>query len=178
MINYTLTRSKRKTIALSVSKDLTVIVKAPLKMPKRDVEAFVAKYADWIEKQTAVMRERNANRVTLSDEQIKELKRKAKILLPPRVKHFSVMMGVKPTGIKITSATTRWGSCSAKNGLCFSYRLMLLSDELIDYIVVHELAHIKEKNHSVAFYAVVARYMPDYKDRRKRLKEWSIYGGK
>jgi len=75
MINYTLKRSKRKSISVSVSKDLTVVVKAPLKMPKRDIEAFVKKHADWIEKQTAVMQERNANRIMLSDEQIKELKR-------------------------------------------------------------------------------------------------------
>lgn len=171
MMDYTLTRSKRKTIALSVSKDLIVTVKAPLKMPKRDIEAFVAKHANWVEKQTAVMRERNANRVELSDERIKELRNKAKTLLPPRVEHYASIMGVEPTGIKITSATTRWGSCTAKNGLCFPYRLMLLPDELIDYIVVHELAHIKEKNHSRAFYAVVAQYMPDYNSRRKQLKE-------
>lgn len=172
-MNYTLTRSKRKTIALSVSKDLTVTVKAPLKMPKRDIEAFVAKHVDWIEKQTTVIQERNANRVELSEEQISDLKHKAKTLLPQRVEHFSGIMDVEPGGIKITSAATRWGSCSAKNNLCFSYKLMLLPDDLIDYIVVHELAHIKEKNHSAAFYTVVARYMPDYKDRRKRLKEWN-----
>ena len=173
---YKLIRSKRKSISVSVSKDLVVVVKAPLKLPKRDIEAFVAKYADWIEKQSVVMRERNANRVILSDEQIKELKRKAKALLPVRIEHYSAIMGVQPTGIKITSANTRWGSCTAKDCLCFPYKIMLLPSELIDYIVVHELAHIKEKNHSAAFYAVVARYMPDYKDRRKRLKEWSIYG--
>jgi len=176
MINYTLTRSKRKSISVSVSKDLTVVVKAPMKMPKRDIEAFVSKHADWIEKQTSVMRERNANRVILSDEQIKELKRKAKALLPEKVEHYSAIMGVKPTRIKITSANTRWGSCTAKDCLCFPYKIMLLPNELIDYIVVHELAHIEEKNHSAAFYAVVARYIPDYKDRRKHLKEWSIYG--
>ena len=177
MIEYYLTRSRRKSISLSVSKDLEVVVKAPLKMLKRDINAFVIKHAEWIEKQLVVIKERNANRVELSDEQVKQLRHKAKTLLPSRVEYYSAIMGVKPTGIKITSATTRWGSCSAKNVLCFPYRIMLLPDELIDYIIVHELAHIKEKNHSKAFYAVVAQYMPDYKDRQKRLKAWKISGG-
>jgi hypothetical protein len=121
------------------------------------------------------MKERNANRTVLTDEQISELKHKAKSIIPPKVEYFSNIMGVNPTGVKITSATTRWGSCNAMNGLCFSYRIMLLPDDLIDYIIVHELAHVKEKNHSKAFYAVVASYIPDYKDRQKRLRRWSVY---
>jgi len=139
-------------------------------MPERDIESFVSKHSQWIEKKLTAAKERKTNRESLSDEQIRELKQKAKTMLPIRVSHFSSLMGVAPTGIKITSATTQWGSCTAKNGLCFPYRLMLLPDELIDYIVVHELAHIKVKNHSAAFYAVVARYMPDYKERRKKLR--------
>ncbi|MEG1869673.1 MAG: M48 family metallopeptidase, partial [Oscillospiraceae bacterium] len=72
--------------------------------------------------------------------------------------------------IKITSANGRWGSCSWKNSLCFPYKIMLLPEELIDYIVVHELAHIREKNHSKNFYAEVEKYMPNYKQCIKQLK--------
>ncbi|MCL2665429.1 MAG: M48 family metallopeptidase [Defluviitaleaceae bacterium] len=170
MLIYTLVRSKRKTVTLSVSKNIEVIIKAPLTMSKRDIDAIVTKHAAWIEKQTTVMRQRNENRKILNEDQTKEMIKNAKLLLPIKVEKFSAIMGVKPAGVKITSAKTRWGSCSANNILCFTYRLMLLPDELIDYVVVHELAHIKEKNHSAAFYAVVEKFMPDYKIKRKMLK--------
>ena len=84
--------------------------------------------------------------------------------------HYAEWMGVTPTGVKITGAKTRFGSCSAKNSLCFSLYLMAYPDAAVDYVVVHELAHIRHKNHSPAFYAEVARVMPDYRERRKLLK--------
>ena len=173
MTAYTLIRSKRKSVSVSVSRELEVIVRAPLKMPKRDIDAFVAKNADWIINQTEVMQERKANRIVLSDEQITALISKAKTVIPAKVRHFADIMDVSPTGIRITSAVARWGSCSGKNSLCFSFRLMLLPEDLIDYVVVHELAHIKEKNHKAGFYAVLAEYVHDHKEKRKRLKEWS-----
>ena len=80
-------------------------------------------------------------------------------------------MGLKPTSVKITSAKGRFGSCSAKNGLCFSWRLMAYPERAVRYVVVHELAHIAHHNHSPAFYALVEKYMPDYKERQKLLKE-------
>ena len=80
-------------------------------------------------------------------------------------------MGVRPTGIRITAARTRFGSCSAKNRLCFSWRLMDYPDAVIDYVVVHELAHIVHKNHGPRFWELVERYMPDYKRRRAMLRE-------
>ena len=174
MFDYTLIRSKRKTVSLSVSKDLKTIVRAPIKMPVKDIECFIAKHTDWIEKQKLRMQELSEGRHILSDEEIKALKDKAKNYLPHRVEHFADIMGVKPKGIKITSATTRWGSCSAKNSLCFPYRLMLLPDKLIDYIIVHELAHIKEKNHSTRFYSVVEEYLPNYRELLFKLKELQL----
>ena len=86
------------------------------------------------------------------------------------MQHYSKIIGVTPIDIKITSATTRWGSCSGKNSLCFPFRISLLPTELIDYIVVHELIHIRVKNHSKRFYREVEKYMPDYKDRISGIK--------
>ena len=83
---------------------------------------------------------------------------------------MALVMGVAPTGIKITGAKTRWGSCSSKNSINFSWRLVMADDEIIDYVIVHELAHIKELNHSPRFWAVVEGTLPDYKSRRSRLK--------
>ena len=80
-------------------------------------------------------------------------------------------MGLRPAGVTITSARTRFGSCSAKGRLCFSWRLMQYPPEAIDYVVVHELAHLVHMNHGPEFYALIERYLPDYKARRKLLRE-------
>lgn len=173
MHTYNLTRSDRKTISISIAQDLTVMVKAPLKMPVKDIELFISKHSSWIEKHKALTAQRNEYRRenALSQEQIKQLKIKARETLHDRVKHFSSIMNVRPAKVKITSAVTRWGSCSGKNSLSFSFRNMLLPQDLIDYIVVHELAHIRVKNHSHVFYDEIAKYMPDYKERIAKLKE-------
>ena len=80
-------------------------------------------------------------------------------------------MGVQPTGVRITSARTRFGSCSGKDSLCFSWRLMQYPEDAVDYVVVHELAHIVHKNHGPYFWALVGQYMPDYKRRRALLRK-------
>lgn len=105
-----------------------------------------------------------------TQEQINALVERAREILPQRVAYYSGLMGLVPTGMKITSAQKRFGSCSGKDSLCFSWRLMLYPMEAVDYVVVHELAHIRHKNHSKAFYALVAQYLPDYKERVQLLK--------
>ena len=91
-------------------------------------------------------------------------------VLPPKVEHYAALMGVRPVGVTITAAKTRFGSCSAKNRLCFSLYLMRYPEDAVDYVVVHELAHIRHHNHSPAFYALVARFMPDYRRREALLR--------
>lgn len=174
MTEYNIVFSKRRTIAISVNKDAEVVVKAPLGIKENYIEAFVQKHGKWIEKQKSKISERSKNAAPpLTSEEVKALKLKAEQSLPEYAARFSCIMNVKPTGIKITSAKARWGSCTSKNSLCFPYRIMLLPDELIECIVVHELAHIKIKNHSPRFYAYIERFMPDYKERAKRLKSYS-----
>ena len=80
-------------------------------------------------------------------------------------------MGLTPAGVRITGAQKRFGSCSGQNRLCFSWRLMLYPPEAIDYVVVHELAHIHHHNHGPAFYALVEQYMPDYRQRQALLRQ-------
>lgn len=125
----------------------------------------------WIEKHLAVIADKKSS-AELSDDEIAGLKAAAKAFIPERTEYYAEILGVKPTGIRITSAAKRYGSCSSRNSLCFSYRLMLHPKEQIDYVIVHELAHIKEHNHSPAFYKIIARYMPDYKDRIKALRRF------
>ncbi len=168
---YKLIRSKRKSISVEISPELEVIVRAPVYTKQRDINIFIDNHREWIEKHIEIRKQKQANRPpepTL--EEIADLKRRAKELLPRKVLYFSSLMGVEPKSIKITSATKRLGSCSAENGICFSYRVMLYSEDIIDYVVIHELAHIKEHNHSKRFYDIVRRYCPDYKDRERRIK--------
>ncbi len=169
---YKLIRSKRKTLSLEISKDLEVVVRAPLKLSKAVIDDFVLKHEAWIEKHLEICAKRQAEGIAspLTEEQKADLKWKAQRVIPEKVRYFSSLMGLTPAGIKITSAEKRFGSCSGKNRLCFSYRLMLYPDEAIDYVVVHELAHIKHHDHSKAFYELIEKYMPDYKRRAAMLK--------
>lgn len=169
-MEYTLIYEKRKTLSLKVASDLSVVVKAPKGLPRAEIDSFVSAHKLWIEKAKARQEKRTATENALTNERIAELRACAEETIPQRVAFYAKMMGVQPSGIKITSAKTRFGSCSGKNSLCFSWRLMLYPPEAVDYVVVHELAHIREKNHSPAFYAVVAAVLPDYKAREQLLK--------
>jgi len=95
----------------------------------------------------------------------------ARDLLPAKIERYAARMGVAPASIRISGAATRWGSCSGKGSLNFSWRLMMAPGEVIDYVVVHELAHLREMNHSPRFWAVVAAAMPEYQTHRAALKQ-------
>ena len=170
MTDYILIRAKRKTVSLSINDDLTPVVKAPRFVSKREIDSFVRKHESWIASATE-KKKAQLERTNISEEEIKELISKAKIIIPEKVEYYSRLMNLRPTGVKITRAKKRYGSCSGKNSLCFSCFLMQQSDEAIDYVVVHELAHIKHHNHSKAFYELISLYLPDYKEREKMLKK-------
>ena len=170
MVDYTVVKSNRKTIAIQVRDDGSVVVRAPFFCTKRRINEFVNEKRDWILKTQATQAERNAWLRELTDDEVKLLKAEAKVVLNEKVKYFSVLMGVEPESVKITSARKRFGSCNSKGSVCFSYRLMLYPEAAIDYVVVHELAHLIELNHSKAFYETVYRVLPDYKEREKLLR--------
>ena len=168
-MEYKLIRSRRKTVELSIDDDFMPLIKAPLKMSIEDIEKFIFKHEKWIEKHV-VKKLEHAEKFSLTNDEITVLKEKALPYLTERTEHFAEIMGVRPCGIKITSAEKRFGSCSGKNSICYSWRLMQYPPEAIDYVVVHELAHIVHKNHSADFYKLIAKYLPDYKNREKMLK--------
>lgn len=170
MTDYRVVRSKRKSLAIEVTRDIEVIVRAPLFVSDTQIERFVEGHREWLKKASERVRERRENYTPPSDEEIAALKKAAREYIPAKVMEYSALMGLNPSGIKITSARTRFGSCSGKNSLCFSYLLMQKPIEAVDYVIVHELAHIKHKNHGKRFYALVEKYMPDYRDRNKLLK--------
>ena len=162
-------RSNRKTLSLSVDDELNAVVRAPFYVSSEKINAFVSNNAEWLER-AAKRKETQLEKYNLTDAQLNNLMNSAREIIPERVKYFSALMNLKPTGVKITKAKKRFGSCSGKNSLCFSCYLMLYPIEAIDYVVVHELAHIKHHNHSKDFYALIYQYMPDYKQREKLLK--------
>lgn len=94
----------------------------------------------------------------------------AKSILKQKTAAYAERMGVSPAAVKITGAKTRWGSCSGRNSINFSWRLVMADEDVVDYVIVHELAHILEHNHSPRFWAVVESVLPDYKQRRMKLK--------
>ena len=169
-MEYKVIYSERRTISISI-KDEQVIVKAPYKATDAQIDNIVESHLDWINKHLHIQRERRINQGNLTDEKIKFLRKAAKNVLPIKTKYYAGIMGLNYGRITITGAKTRFGSCSAKGNISFSYLLMQYPDEAIDYVVVHELAHLREMNHSSRFYKIVESVLPDYKERRKLLKK-------
>lgn len=146
-----------------------LIVKAPFFTTKKTIEGFIYKHSLWIEEKLEI----HKNKKKLSDEDIKNLRKEAKKYIPDRVKFIANKYWLKYNKVRITSAKTRWWSCSSRKNLNFTYRLILTPIEVIDYVIVHELAHLKEMNHSKKFWLEVEKMMSDYKVHRKWLKkEW------
>ena len=171
MIEYELIRSRRKTLAVQVTREGRVLVRAPLRLAKYRIEQFVTEHVGWITQALAAQQTRREAHPEPDAAKQAELIRRAKEELPPKVRYYADLMGLHPTGLKITSARTRFGSCSGKNSICFSWRLMDYPEPAIDYVVVHELAHIAHHDHSPQFWALVERYLPDYRQRRAMLRE-------
>ncbi len=169
-----LIRSRRKTIAIEVRKDLRVVVKAPYGVSEKEINRFVGEKADWIDKSLRKMKERQQveeSGEALTEQDIKLLTTRAKRIIPPMVDRYARMMGVTYGNITIRMQKSRWGSCSGKGNLNFNCLLMRAPDEITEYVVVHELCHRKEMNHSDRFWAEVEKFIPDYKERRKWLKD-------
>ena len=163
---YKVVRSSRRTLCIEISRDKKVTVRAPISLGNEIIEDFVARKSAWVRKHLSSAMpsaEKSADEIEL-------LRKKASEMIPPRVEYWSNIMGLYPTSVKITSAKKRLGSCSSKNGLCFSLYLAEYPPEAVDYVVVHELAHIKHKNHSLHFHTLIGKYLPDQEVRKRLLK--------
>lgn len=166
--------SNRKSIAIQIKPNGTVVLRAPYGVPKKEINRILEEKRSWIEEHLQeVVKHREQQRAVpeLSKEEIDELADKALKYIPERVKYFAPIVGVNYSRITIRNQKTRWGSCSTKGGLNFNCLLMLMPPEVIDYVVVHELCHRKEMNHSPAFWAEVEKVLPDYKVAKKWLKD-------
>lgn len=168
-MDYTLIYADRRSVSASV-KDGRLVVRAPRKMPIELIEAFLSKHERWIENALKRAAESASKFDLLTDSEIGKMKSEAKRYLKEKTEYYSNIMGLKYSRITITSAKTRFGSCSSKGNISYSYRLMLYPEQAREYVVVHELAHLREMNHSPAFYKIIEGVMPDYKERKRMLK--------
>lgn len=172
-LTVTIERSSRKTLSLQVKKDGSVVVKAPLRMPEREIQRFIQEKSQWLHKTVAKVTAANeaAENNRLTDEEICNLAAQAKKILPEKTRVYAQRMGVTYGKITIRNQATRWGSCSSAGNLNYNCLLMLAPEEIQDYVVVHELAHRKQMNHSQAFWEEVSSVLPDYKTQLKWLKD-------
>lgn len=168
------TRSRRRSISISVLDGKRVAVRAPYRISDREIRGVLEEKKGWIRKQMEKLsriEEESAQAGHLTAGELQELADRALQVLPARVEWFAERIGVTYGRITIRNQKTCWGSCSAKGNLNFNCLLMLAPPEVADYVVVHELCHRLEMNHSRRFWELVARELPDYRERRRWLKE-------
>ena len=177
-IRISVIRSARKSLGLEVRDANTVLARIPTRVSDRELKAFVENHRSWILEKTEVMAEREEKRKSTPapppELLSKTYRMKIQLKIGKRVRHYCEAMGVTVGYVTVKNQKTRWGSCSAKGNVNFNYQLAFLPDELLDYVVIHELAHRRHMNHSRAFWAEVEKYCPDYLERREQLKEYSL----
>lgn len=171
---YNIIRSKRKTISLEITDSAQLLVRAPMRVPQYEIKRFVDEKSDWIEKhiEKAKKRIEKAQDIEpISRWELRDIADEALRVIPVRVRYFADIIGVTYGRITIRNQKTLWGSCSLKGNLNFNCMLMRTPEHVRDYVIVHELCHRKEMNHSPRFWELVGSVIPDYKQCRKWLKE-------
>lgn len=169
-ISYRVIRSARRTLALEITPSGQVLVRCPRRCTQAQIEAFVQSKAAWLETHLA-KKAAQPKLPPFTNAEIHQLAQRALQVIPQRAAFFAPKVGVTYGGITIRNQRTRWGSCSSKKNLNFNCLLMLVPPEVLDYVVVHELCHLKEMNHSPRFWAEVGRVLPDYRVQKQWLKE-------
>ena len=171
-MEYKLIRSKRKSISIEIKSHGEVIVRVPMRISQTAINNFLNEKAEWIDahvNKAIEQSERAALIKPISPSHLKRLTDQARIVFTEKAEYYAKLMNVTYGKITIRHQTSRWGSCSSKGNLNFNCLLMLAPEEIQDYVVVHELAHRREMNHSAKFWAIVESVLPDYKDRRNWL---------
>jgi predicted metal-dependent hydrolase len=206
-------RSRRRTIALEVTPQATLVVRAPHRVPQAYIDAMIREKSAWIKRKMAEMRARpqaparqyeegevfwflgrqyplhytddpggsivRTDRLCVSSVLRPDIRnalkrwyvKEAQKEIHARCMYFSMMTGYSPASLRITDARGRWGSCTSKGGLNFSWRLVQTPLEIVDYVIVHELVHLRQHDHSKKFWDKVEALMPDYPRRKEWLRE-------
>ena len=173
-VEYTIIRSSRRTMSIEIKPDGQMLVRIPRRVSDAEAKRFVESKADWIKKTLIKIEERmeaNPPAEKFTETEMKILKKRAKKEIPILVDYYAPLIGVDYGRISIRAQKTLWGSCTAEGNLNFNCLLILLPERVMRYVVVHELCHRKEMNHSNRFWAEVGKILPDYRALRKQLKE-------
>lgn len=168
------TRSQRRTLLIGITEALSVYVRAPHRTSDAQIRRFVREREDWVHAHKKHLQKRLEEAQALpplSAQEIAELKKQARVMVTARVEKYAQALGLSYGRIAIRCQATRWGSCSGKGNLNFNCLLALVPDEVLDYVVVHELCHLKELNHSPRFWAQVKAAMPEYEGPKAWLKQ-------
>ena len=173
-IEIQIKRSSRRTLSLQITREGQVVVHCPFSTTQEQIQMFVDEHRQWIGENLEQVKRRLTKRPVMTSEQVWKAKSLARMTLSAKVRFWAAKMGVTYGTISIRQQATRWGSCSSKGNLNFNCLLMLAPAEILDYVVVHELCHRKEMNHSKAFWAEVEKVLPDYRESVKWLKEKGI----
>lgn len=169
---YEILYSSRKTLAIQITPEGSVKVRAPKRCPERTIDSFLTQKEAWILRHIHQAKEApTAEKRTLSAKERNHYIEIAREIFSQKIAYYASIMHVTYGRISIREQKTRWGSCSGKGNLNFNWRLIFAPEEVLNYIVVHELAHRREMNHSRAFYAVVESVLPDYKKPQKWLRD-------
>ena len=179
-IDYKVIKSNRKSMSIEITKECKVLVRAPYYLSKEHIDIFVKNKNKWIKDKIseieALKKAQNMQNIEkLSNEQLANVIEKAREIIPKKVEKYAKKIGVTYGNIRIKKQKTCWGSCSKKGNLNFNCLLMLMPNKVIDYIVVHELCHRKEMNHSKGFWREVENILPDYKTHKQWLKDNGWY---
>lgn len=175
-ISYEIIYSRRKTVAIQITRDARIQVRAPYGCPRSFIDSFVHEKSDWISRHLAQAEQRQKMRASSESPTLTAAERAryieiARDIFTRKAEYYARIMDVTYGRISIREQKTRWGSCSSQGNLNFNWRLILAPEDVLDYVVVHELAHRKEMNHSKAFYAIVESVLPDYRVSRKWLRD-------
>lgn len=177
-MNIQVIKSRRRTIGIEVNADGKVIVRTPLRMSSTEINRFIEEHDEWIRQKLDFVRQKSDNRHGTGAPGIECLSKQEldniKDTFEKRVQFYCNIMNVSVGRITIRNQKTRWGSCSSKGNVNFNYQLYYMPQELMDYVIVHELSHRRYMNHSAQFWSEVEKYCPEYGTCRKQLKEYEL----
>jgi len=171
-------RSDRRSFAIEIGRDKKIKVRVPRRASKAQIEEMLKAKHDWILKTLDKIEQRNTAEAReyeeakpLSSEEVKKLKKEARNHLASLTEYWAEKIGVSYGRISIRGQKTRWGSCSSKGNLNYNYLLILCPDDVIEYVVIHELCHRIYMNHSKRFWEKIEEFCPNYRQARKWLKQ-------
>ncbi len=167
-------RSSRRTLGLEITEDARLVVRAPLNAPQKGIEKILFKKRFWIESRQKIAKARSEETGRFLRHyravDAKPLKQKALEQITKSAETYAARAGVKYKSLRLSNARKRWGSCSLKGDVRVNWRLVLAPSEVLDYVVVHELMHLEEKNHGKKFWGRVRQFIPDYERHREWLR--------